>query len=367
MSKIQLAVFFGGVTVEHEVSIITGVQLIKHANPEKYDVIPVYVDKSGHWWTGEQAADVNFYKTQDLFKPTGLTPFTVSLQRGENSIDVAVLCFHGGYGEAGNVQGALELAGIPYQGPAVVSSAAAFDKIVARQIMAAEGIHQAKYVWFTKLEWQKNRAQIEDKIASLEYPVFIKPANGGSTIGIERAKNGPEVAAKVKSALQYDDRILVEQEITDCIEVNVSVLGDEATVRASVPEQPIKTDEFLSYADKYERGGGKKTGMASLSRRIPAPISQKLTTKLQDLAKKLFVLFDCSGVVRIDFFANPSTEEIFVVELNTLPGSMSYYLWEATGVSYPQLIDELVAVAERKFKANSELITSYDSNILKKN
>lgn len=389
MSKTRLAVFFGGVSVEHEVSVITGVQLMKHADREKYEIIPIYIDKAGRWWTGNQLESIDTYQNQDLFAPQGLTPFTLSQatqpqlsgptpaslveknpvpgsdQPQTKGIDVAILCFHGGYGESGSVQGLLELARIPYQGPSVTSSAIAFDKIVTRQILAAEGIHQTDYVWFTQDEWNVSKSAILARIKKLGLPVFIKPANGGSTVGIEKVKNSSELAGTIERVLQYDQRILIEAEIKNCIEVNVSVLGWADEVRASVPEQPIKADEFLSYADKYERGG-KKSGMASASRRIPAPISASLTSKLQDLAKKLFHIFDCSGVVRIDFFVDPSEETIYVVELNTIPGSMSYYLWEATGLKYPQLIDELVSIAQKRFAAKKSLITSFESNILQK-
>ncbi len=368
MAQLRLAVLFGGMSVEHEVSIITALQLIKQTNPDKYAVTPIYVDKAGNWWSDAKLADVEYYKSQDLFNPTGVTKFELKLAKNANPIDVAILCFHGEYGEAGSVQGALELAGIPYQGPGLVSSAIAFDKVVTRQILSAEKVNQTKYLWFTATEWTQNASELTAKITStLGLPVFVKAANGGSTIGVEKAKTADELATAIANVTQFDERVVVEAEITDCIEINVSVLGLEGNVQASVPEQPIKTDEFLSYADKYERGGGKKSGMASATRRIPAPISSGLTIKLQNLAKQLFHLFDCNGVVRIDFFANPSTEEIFVVELNTIPGSMSFYLWEATGLSYPELIDKLVGIAQEKFARRQKLLRSFNSNILKKN
>jgi D-alanine-D-alanine ligase len=366
MSTTRLAVLFGGVTVEHEVSVITGLQLIKNVDRSRYEVIPVYIDKAGQWWTGQQLLDIEYFKTIDLFKPTGLEAFSLSLNRDANEIDVAILCFHGGYGEAGNVQGALELAGIPYQGPGVTSSALCFDKIFLRQVLAAEHIPQTPYAWFTAQEWQSDRQAVLTKLTSLGLPVFVKPANGGSTIGIEKVKTAEELIASIERVLQFDERVLVEAEIKDCIEINVSVLGLEGQVRASVPEQPIKADEFLSYADKYERGGGKKSGMASATRRIPAPISSSLTTKLQDLAKHIFHVLDCSGVIRIDFFVDPSEERIYVVEPNTIPGSMSYYLWEATGVKYSELVDELVKIAQEKHARKQKLTMSFESNILKK-
>lgn len=364
MAKTRLAVLFGGITVEHEVSVITGLQLIKNVNREKYEVLPVYVDKAGQWWTGDTLLDISYYGGQDLFAPRDLTPFVLSLNRGANDIDAAILCFHGGYGEAGNVQGALELAGVPYQGPGVMSSALCFDKIALRQVLTAAGVNQTPYVWFTKQDWNTNQDEWVTAVRQLNYPVFVKPANGGSTVGIEKVKTEAEFRAAVERVVQFDHRILVEAEIKDCIEVNVSVLGIEGNVKTSVPEQPIKADEFLSYADKYERGG-KKSGMASATRRIPAPISGRLTEKLQAEAKKIFHLFDCHGVIRIDFFVDPSEETIYVVEPNTIPGSMSFYLWEASGLPYPQLVDELVNIALEKAKRKTEITHSFESNILK--
>ncbi|HEX7017408.1 MAG TPA: D-alanine--D-alanine ligase family protein [Patescibacteria group bacterium] len=384
MSKKNLAVFFGGISPEHEVSVITGIQLMKHVDKDKYNVVPVYIDKAGGWWSGEELTSVESYKNQNLFQPTGFTPFSLkknnittltagtsvlpdSISEAEvnsGKIDAALLCFHGAYGEAGNVQGLLELAKVPYQGPGLTSSAIAFDKIVTRQILEAEGIGQTPYTWFTLAEWQSDKSAILNKLAPLGLPVFVKPANGGSTIGIQRAQTNQELEAAIEAVLHYDHRVIVEAEVKDCIEVNVSVLGLEGDTKASVPEQPIKQDEFLSFADKYERGGGKKSGMASATRRIPAPISSALTEKLQKLAQDIFHIFDCSGVVRIDFFVNPSTEEIFVTELNTIPGSMSFYLWEASGVSYPELIDRLVEIAEQRFAQKEKLITSFETNIL---
>lgn len=363
MSKKRVAVMFGGISPEHEVSIITAVQCMAAASLN-YEVIPVYIDKTGHWWTGEHLLDIEFYKIADLNAPKHLQSFALHLEPDSNAIDVAILCFHGAYGEAGNIQAALELAQIPYQGPEVLSSAICFDKIVLRQILTAESITQPDFVWFTKADWEQDADAVLQKVKTLGVPVFIKPANGGSTIGIEKVKSERDVQAAIQRVLQFDKRVLVEKEITDCIEINVSVLGSHAHAVASVPEQPIKADEFLSYADKYERGGGKKGGMASATRRIPAPISKSLSHKVQELALRIFHLLDCTGVIRIDFFVNPSTEELFLIEPNTIPGSMSFYLWEATGLPYPQLVDRLVEIAEETASDKRDRVVSFESNIL---
>lgn len=366
--KKRLAVIYGGITTEHEVSIVTAVQMMENVDQTKYDLVPLYIDKAGQWWTGKELLDIKYYQQADLFKPKKLEAFHLHPVKDSNQIDVAILCFHGGYGESGNVQGLLELAGIPYQGPKVLSSAIAFDKVVTRQILAAEEIGQTDYVWFNDFQWKNHREQLIQEINQLQYPLFIKPARSGSSIGIQKIKTQAELEKTVEEVMQYDYRVLIESEVQDCIEVNVSVLGGE-TIKASVPEQPISTDQFLSFADKYEKGngkGGEKSGLASANRRIPAPISSQLAEKIQSLAKDIFRIFDCTGVVRIDFFANPSTEEVFVTELNTIPGSMSYYLWQASGLAYPDLIDRLVEIAEEEQLKKEQLITSFESNILDK-
>ncbi len=361
--KKRLAVLFGGVTTEHEVSVITGVQLMGKVDQSRYELVPIYIDKAGKWWSGEQLTDIAFYRTLNLFNPEGLTELHIHPVRNSNDIDVAILCFHGEFGESGNVQGLLELAGIPYQGPGVTGSMAAFDKIITRQILTAEGINQTRYVWFNRSEWTEDKQMVMSKVNNLSYPLYVKPSRSGSSIGISRITTSQDMEKTIEQVLLFDSRILIEEEVKDCIEINVSVLGGE-TIEASVTEQPIKSEEFLSFADKYEKGGGKKQGMASATRRIPAPISNALGEKVKDLAKKLFRLFDCSGVVRIDFFVDPSEERIYVTELNTIPGSMSFYLWEATGVTYPQLVDRLVEIAEEQFAQKEKLIRSFETNIL---
>ncbi len=365
MSKLKLGVFFGGVSVEHEVSIITGLQLIKHADIEKYDIVPVYVDKVGNWWTGAAAKDLHYFKTADLFAPAGLTPFTLNFNPVTTQpIDVAILCLHGTTGESGAVQGLLEVAQVPYQSSNVTSSAIGFDKVITRQILTAEQIPQTKYVWFTYSDWQARADFWRSELEKIGPVWFVKPANSGSSIGIKRVTDAKDLTAAIDFAAQYDQRILIEQGVIDCLEINVSVIRDGAKVQVSVAEQPLQSDEFLSFVDKYQRGGGKKSGMASASRRIPAPISASTYEKLKTLTARVAEIFDFTGVVRIDYFVNPSTEEVFLTEANTIPGSMSFYLWQATNKPYPQLIDELVAIAQHRAAYQKTLTRSYETNLL---
>ncbi len=365
MSKIKLGVFFGGVSAEHEVSIITGLQLIKHADAEKYEIVPVYVDKSGQWWTGEAAKTLEFFRTANAMGPQGLTPFQLSLNPiTTQPIDVAILCFHGTNGESGAVQGLLDVVNIPYQGPGVLSSAISFDKIVTRQILTAEGISQTPYKWFTWHEWQSRQEFWLQELGPLGPVWFVKPANSGSSIGIKRVTSAAELPAAIEFVSQFDERILVEKAVTDCLEINVSVLRDGTDTTASVAEQPLNHDEFLSFVDKYQRGGGKKSGMASASRRIPAPLSASTYEKLKTTAAQIAQVFDFTGVIRIDFFVNPSTEEIFVTEPNTIPGSMSFYLWEASGLPYRELIDKLVSIAQKVHAKRQSLTRTFETNLL---
>lgn len=377
MGKIRLGVIFGSRSVEHEVSVITAVQLMKHVDRSKYDVVPIYVDKKGRWLTGPQLEKIESYANLELVYKNASYPLLASAEKELasrelanpsatlQSIEVAIICCHGTMGEDGTIQGLLELAGIPYQGPGVLGSAACMDKIVTKQVLQSSNLPVLPYRWFTAQDWKENSKAVLEDLKTLRYPLFVKPANMGSSVGIEKATDEKSLKHAIEVALSFDRRVLVDQGAGDCIEVNASVLGFQ-TPKVSVLEQPIKTDEILSYADKYERGGGKKGGMASLARRIPAPISSTLTKKIQDAAKQVFKTLDCSGVVRIDFFANPTTEKFWVNEVNTVPGSMSFYLWQETHLPYTKLIDELVNTAMERKKAQEKFIRSIATNILAK-
>ncbi|HSW89916.1 MAG TPA: D-alanine--D-alanine ligase family protein [Patescibacteria group bacterium] len=373
MSKLRLGVIFGSRSVEHEVSIITGCQLVKNADREKYEIIPLYVDKTGKWWT-KNSLQLSDFSHQNFEDPKGFERFEFSVQPGKNDIDLAIICCHGTLGEDGTVQGLLELANIPYQGPGVVGSAVGMDKIITKKVLEASDIPVVNFQWFTKGIWEKygEKAVISELLDPkqtghklLKFPLFVKPANLGSSVGISKAKNEKELVEAIKVALSFDSRVLVEQGVERMKEINVSVLGYE-DYEASVPEEPLSSGEILSYADKYERGGSKKSsGMASLSRRIPAPIPQSFAKKLQDAAINAAVMCDISGVIRVDFITKPETGEFWINELNTIPGSMSFYLWEASGVPYPQLIDRLVEIALKRQADKKGRISSIQTSIIK--
>jgi D-alanine-D-alanine ligase len=370
MNKVRLGVIFGSRSVEHEVSVITAIQLMKHVDTKKYDVIPLYIDKAGKWWLGSQ--ELTAYSEQKIqhhsFQEYVFNPSPTV----DHGFDIAIIACHGTLGEDGTIQGLLELANIPYQGPGVVGSAVCMDKIITKKVLEASGIPVVNFQWFTKQEWKDDEEGVLDRLLDsgntghqlLHFPLFVKPANLGSSVGITKAKDKKSLIEAIEVALSFDRRVLIEQGMEDMKEVNVSVLGFESYL-ASTPEEPIASGEILSYADKYEGGGKKTGGMASLKRRIPAPIPMSLTKRLQEAAIMAARQCDVSGVVRIDFMVRVGTGEFWLNELNTIPGSMSFYLWEATGVSYPELIDRLVEIATSRNAAKQGNITSIPTSIIK--
>jgi D-alanine-D-alanine ligase len=386
MSKIRLGVIFGSRSVEHEVSIITAVQLMKNVDREKYDVVPIYVDKSGRWLSGPELEKIETFKNLELVAQHNSYPLLASAdietskelvvaddaKASLGSIDAAIICCHGTLGEDGTIQGLLELAGIPYQGPGVLGSAVCMDKIITKKILEASNIPVVNFQWFTKDKWEEDKEAILQRLMDpantghklLKFPMFVKPANLGSSVGITKAKDRKSLEEAIEVALHFDRRVLVEQGLEGMKEINISVVGFEE-FEASVPEEPIASGEILSYADKYEGGGKKTGGMASLKRRIPAPIPMSLTKKMQEAAIMAARQCDVSGVARIDFLANVGTGEFWLNEINTIPGSMSFYLWEASGVSYTELINRLVDIALKRQAVRTGNITSIETSIIK--
>jgi D-alanine-D-alanine ligase len=287
-------------------------------------------------------------------------------------VDMVFPVVHGTYGEDGTLQGLLELAAIPYVGAGVVGSAVGMDKIVMKAAFQAQQLPVVNYLWFTRKRWQAAADTVADEIErTLTYPLFVKPANLGSSIGISKATDRTSLFDAIEVAAHYDRRLLVEEAFEGGIEVNCAVLGNDEPV-ASVCEQPIAWAEILSYEDKYLRGGKGKggrsggEGMASLTRRIPAPIPNDLTARVQDLAVKAFQAVDCAGLARIDFLVDPASGRIAVNEINTLPGSLAFYLWEASGVPFPALVDRLIDLALERHRERQQTTFSFDSALLQK-
>ena len=376
-NKIKVAIVFGSRSVEHEVSIVTAMQVFENINHEKYDVIPVYIDKKGRWLVDKKLQKLENFRTLKLgvkapeyvfgASPSvkALLPKSAFKFLQKIKADIYFPVVHGTFGEEGTIQGLFEMADVPYVGSGVTGSAVGMDKIIQKSVFKDNGIPVVKYIWFLKNEWQDNKVKIIEKIEkTLGYPVFVKPANLGSSIAINKAGGLKELENAIEIASNFDRRIIVEEGKGGIIEINCSVIGnDELT--ASVCEQPVNDKQMLTYEDKYLRGG-KTKGIVGLSRLIPAPISEELTKKIQETAKKAFWAIDAAGIARVDFMVRPDTEDFWITEINTLPGSLSFYLWEKSGLSFSNLLDKLIELGFERYKEKQELTFSYDSDLITK-
>ncbi|MDO8676782.1 MAG: D-alanine--D-alanine ligase family protein [Candidatus Azambacteria bacterium] len=377
--KIRVAVVFGGRSVEHEVSIVTAMQIFENINRNKYDIIPVYIDKSGRWLVGEELGKIESFKNlklKEIKAPEyffAASPSVKSLLPksaiksffSKISADIYFPAVHGTFGEDGTLQGIFEIAGVPYVGSGVTGSAVGMDKIIQKSVFKDNGIPVVNYVWFSKNEWENEKDRIIKYIEkTLHYPVFVKPANLGSSIAINRATGFKELQEALDIASHFDRRLIVEEGKVGIIEINCSVIGNNKLI-ASVCEQPIKNSEILTYEDKYLKGG-KVKGMAGLSRLVPAPISEELAKKIRETAMRAFKAVDAAGISRVDFMVKPDSEEFWITEINTLPGSLSFYLWEKSGISFSELLDRLINLGFERYKERQELTFSYDSDLISK-
>lgn len=375
--KIKVGVIFGGVTVEHEVSVISAVQAMKNIDEEKYEVIPIYIDKEYNWYTGKMLMEIDVYKDFDTLKRYAKK---VALIRKNNrfilqslglfkkevtDIDIAFPIVHGSNMEDGTIHGYLQTLGIPYVGCSILGASLGQDKVVMKQVMKDADIPVVPYLWFYDTEYLSNKEEIELKVNKLGYPVIVKPATLGSSVGIDIAKNSNELNEKIMDAIKYDTKIIVEKVIENLIEVNCSVIGDYEYQEISVTEEVMSANEFLTYKDKYVGGSkGKSKGMASTNRIIPARINKKEDEMVKELSRKTFKALNLSGVCRIDFLIDKKKELVYVNEPNTIPGSLSFYLWDKAGKSYKELLDFLITRAIKNYKNKSKKTHSFETNIL---
>lgn len=379
--KINLGVIFGGQTVEHEVSVISALQAIKNMNEEKYNIIPIYIAKDKTWYTGHMLKDIETYKNFDDLKK--YSKKVVLCKNGEEFVlqtvnglfrktvavlDIVFPIVHGNNVEDGSLAGYLETVGIPYVGPHILGAALGQDKVVLKQVLASANIPIVNYTWFYDNEYLEDKDEILKKIKKLGYPVIVKPANLGSSVGITKAKSEKEIESAIEEAIKYDNKIVVEECINDLVEVNASVLGNYEFQKVSVLEEVMGADEILSYSDKYlssskTKGSTGSKGMASTSRIVPARISKELTKKIQDTSKEVFKLLNLSGVCRIDYLIDLKTNKYYVNEPNTIPGSLAFYLWKETNLVYKDLLDEMIQIAIKEYKNKAKKLRSFDTNI----
>lgn len=382
--KTNIAVIYGCRSVEHEVSIISAVQAMRSIDRNKYDVIPVYVSKKGEMYTGDMLFDIEVYSELDkLFESASRICLlreggnvvarsldnTFFKKKKDIRIDVAFPIVHGTNCEDGTVAGLLEYLDLPYVGCDILSAAVGMDKVVFKNVLASKGLPVLDCVSFRAREYAQDKERVLGEIKNeIGFPLIIKPVNLGSSVGISKVNNEDELEQAIALAVSFSEKVLAERAITDLREINCSVLGDPDECVASVCEEPFMHDEILSYEDKYMSGGSKKSGgskgMASLSRKIPADISEEKADEIKRLACDIFRATGSSGVVRIDFMLDTSTNKVYANEINTIPGSLAFYLWEASGLSYTDMIDRLVEIAFRRQRTRENLTFTIDTNIL---
>jgi D-alanine-D-alanine ligase len=430
MAQTRLAVIFGSRSVEHEVSIITAQQLMAAADADQYEIVPIYITKQGEWLTGPALLDLDTFREPGRLERVeraylAPAPSQRALVRldggglglfrrgGGPEIDVVFPAVHGTHGEDGTLQGLLELADLPYVGAGVAAAAVGMDKLLMKAAFQAAGLPVVEGRGYTRAEYQRDPERVLDELeGAIGYPAFVKPAVLGSSIGVARAGNRDDLRFALEVACSYGRRLLVERAVEPLIEVNCAVLGNDEPM-PSVCEQPVPTEGVLSFADKYLRGGkgdaGEPTpharenltppaplpsegrgeprqtplsrapsltgsgaggvgakGPTQSSRLIPAPISEALTARIQQLAVAAFRAIDCAGVARVDFLVSPDEQQVYVNEINTMPGSLSFYLWEPSGVPFPALVDRLVALARERHADKQRTTYSYETDLLQR-
>ena len=379
--KMKVAMLFGGKSVEHEVSVISGIQAIMNMDTEKYEVIPVYMTKNNEMYVGDEIGKIESYKDINALISKSQRVIIVNdndniqlvsypLKKfGKNTvinIDVAFPVVHGTNVEDGALQGYLKTIGIPFVGCDVTASAVGMDKFIMKMILKEAGVPVLDAQIYTLSDYSEIENMMNKIELGLGYPVIVKPVNLGSSVGISVAKNRVELSNSIDDAFRYATKVLVEHAITNLREINCSVLGDETEAEASECEEPLHSKDILSYEDKYvsnAKGGGSK-GMASVSRKIPADLSAEKREEVRQMAVKSFKALGCNGVSRIDFMIDEDNGKLYFNEINTIPGSLAFYLWEPVGVPYKVLLDRMIQLALKRVRTEESLTFTFDTNIL---
>lgn len=387
--RIRLGVIFGGETVEHEVSIISAVQAMYKIDSEKYEVIPLYITKDRKWYTGEILKDMETYQDMDLIKRYAKEVVLYEkdgrfvlqskgfMKKIVGEVDIVFPIVHGTNVEDGVLQGYLQSIGVPFVGVDVYSAVVGQDKVFMKDIFNANELPVVNHVWFYDTEYDEDNSGVLEKVTkNLKFPMIVKPATLGSSIGIKMAHNQEELVEAIDDAVQYDKKIVVEECIQNLVEVNISVLGNYENQKVSAIEKVIATKDLLTYADKYigsskskgklkMRPATKSKGMLSATRVIPADITKVMKEEVEKVAVQAFKALGSSGCVRIDFLIDSKKKKVYINEINSIPGSLAFYLWDAVGVDYTSLLDEMINIGIRDYKRRVSKTHSFDTNILK--
>ncbi len=378
--KKNIAVIFGGKSAEHDVSIITAHNPIIESlltMKDQYNVTPVYISKKGIWYSTPEMNDMKYFKNPNYestltnLKPlnistdNGLTLFTSGLLGKKMKIDLVFPAMHGTFGEDGSLMGLLRMANVPFVGCDLFASAVAMDKVLTKDLIRANGVPVVKDVWFVKSEWENKdkRNEIKNRLAELKLPLFVKPVHLGSSIGITKVTKSIELDNAIEVALHYDNKVLVEEGVENLIEVTLPMIGNDMVEFAAV-ERPMNKTEFFDFNDKYLAGGKKTGGVNSQYSEIPANIGAELTDRVKTLGERTYKILGCSGIARVDFLIDSSTNTVYVNEVNTLPGSLYSHNWRKTGVSNVDLINKLISFAEQRFAENQKTTLTFNSTIL---
>ena len=383
--KIKVGVFFGGSSVEHDVSIITAVQAMENINKDKYEVVPVYIDKERTFYTGNVLREMDTYKDFKAYKKY-LKKVTLVKKDDEfclvnynsifksvvNTIDVAFPIVHGKGVEDGSLAGYFDSIGVPYVGPKVLGAALGQDKVIQKQVMAAEGVNVVDYIWFFEEDYIEDEDSILKKVKKLGYPVIVKPARLGSSIGISFVNDDKKIREAIEDALTYDEKIIIEKAVDNLLEVDCAVFGDHSYMETSLIGEMLTSNEFLTFEDKYlAEGGGKKSPSKKLSGevstsgfKIPAKLDKAIETSIYDQAKKAFRALELSGVTRFDFLVNKKTKEVYVNEPNTIPGCLAFFFFTPKDISYETLLDNLITITIKNYKNSLKKVSVFESNVL---
>lgn len=387
--KIKVGVIFGGESVEHEVSIISAMQAMNKLDESKYDIIPIYITKDREWYTGDMLKDIEVYQDLSLIKKYSKNVILYYkngsyVLQNKNfpkniiaDIDIAFPIVHGTNVEDGVLQGYLQTIGIPFVGGDVYASVVGQDKVYMKEILDKANLPMTKFVWFYDIDYKEDSAEVLKEISKLKYPLIVKPSSTGSSVGISVCNNEEELVSAIDDAIQYDKKVLVEEVVKNLKEVNIAVMGNYEHQKVSEIEEVVSGNKFLTYEDKYIGGGksklkggikfptkGSSKGMASANRKLPADISDKLRDEVEKIAVSTFKTLGSSGNCRIDFLIDEKSKKVYINEINSIPGSLAFYLWDAKGVKFTDLLDDMINIGIKDYKKRISKTHSFDTNIL---
>lgn len=386
--KVKVGVIFGGESVEHEVSVISAMQAMNKLDQDKYDIIPIYITKDREWYTGEMLKDIEVYQDLSLIKKYGKNvvlyyrngAFVLQKKSFPKSIvtdiDIVLPIVHGTNVEDGGLQGYLQTVGVPFVGSDVYASVVGQDKVFMKDIWKNANLPMTNYVWFYDIDYKQDSESVLEKVEKLDYPVIVKPASTGSSVGISVCSNREELVDAIDDAIQYDKKILVEEVVQNLKEVNIAVMGNYERQKVSEIEEVLSGHKFLTYADKYVGGGKGKLkgvkapmkttskGMASANRKLPTDLPDKLRKEVEEIAVEAFKVLGSSGNSRIDFLIDEKTNKVYINEINSIPGSLAFYLWEAKGVDFSSVLDEMINIGIKDYKKRVSKTHSFETNIL---